>query len=408
MFDQILKQLDLPPYRLKQINHAIFKELIGDWSQATALPGDLREYLQENVPLSTIEPARVLTSDKGDTIKVAFRALKTNGIPDSRSAALPVGDDTGCQFESVLMMHDDRNTVCVSSQIGCPVGCTFCATGQMGFKRNLNYREIVDQVLWFARYLKYGVNAHTPEKSIDRKINNIVFMGMGEPMLNIDNVSQSIDILTDDNLFGLGKRKITVSTSGYIEPLRKFLNNYPHIGLAISLHAPNQQLREKIMPTVAKSNHIDDLIAVAREYSQRTKRRVSFEYILIDGVNDDLEHARELAHIVGARCCVPCGLPCGGSNCVPRVGSNCATDVKLNNCVDCKQEGTQQRAPTDTFLFHINLIPYNPIENFKLHRPNTYRVNRFKNELIKLGIPVSVRVSMGDDIAAACGQLAGE
>lgn len=345
MFHKIVRQQGWSEFRNKQINHAMFAELVNDWVEASSLPKEIREYLIQNVPISTIKEVDSKTSAKQDTIKTLFELEDKNVI------------------EGVLMMHHDRNTVCVSSQSGCPVGCLFCATGKLGFQRNLTAREIVDQVLYFARKLPP-----------DQKISNIVFMGMGEPMLNLKNVSEAVRILTDDNLFAIGKRKITISTSGYLEPLQKFLFQFPHIGLAVSLHAPNQKLREQIMPKVAKANHIDDLIWLCHNYSKKTKRRVSYEYILIEGVNDDLEYARELASIL------------------------------------------------HDHLYFVNLIPYNPPskdgvnkikvakkkEKIVMKKPNSFRVNRFKKELMRLGVPVAVRVAMGADIAGACGQLAGE
>lgn len=319
-------------FRFKQIDHAIYQELIDDWSEATALPREIREILTKELPLSSLKVSKRQESKKKDTVKVLFEL------------------NDGNKIETVLMKHDDRNTVCVSSQVGCPVGCTFCATGSLGLKRNLIAEEIVDQVLHFAREVKKS----------GQKIDNIVFMGMGEPMLNLENVSEAIKILTDDLKFAMGKRKITVSTSGYIQPLIKLLTDFPNINLAISLHAPNQKLREQIMPTVSKSNNLNELISTARDYANQSHRRISYEYILLEKVNDDLIHAQELARLVGDH------------------------------------------------LAHVNLIPYNPHDKNDLYkRPNTFRVNRFKDELNRLQIPVSVRVSMGDDIAAACGQLAG-
>lgn len=337
---KLLEKQQWPKYRLKQINHLLFKELIADWSDATTLPHDLRQVLSEISPVNTLTVVDEKISRKKDTIKTLF--------------ALPDGN----MIESVLMMHENRNTVCVSCQAGCAVGCVFCATGRMGLKRNLTSTEIVDQVLYFARKLKVGAFHESSPR--EHKISNIVFMGMGEPMLNIDNVSQAVTILTDNDMFGMGKRKITVSTSGYFLPLKKFLRKFPHIGLAISLHAPDQELREKLMPNVAKKNPLKDLLKVCRDYSNETKRRVSYEYLLIEGVNDSLAQARKLAEILYGH------------------------------------------------LFFVNLIPYNPPTGncgvcFK--KPNTMRVNRFKDELNKLRVPVAVRVAMGADIGGACGQL---
>ncbi len=340
MFSNIVEQQEWKEYRNKQINHAVFVELIKDWNEVESLPKEIREFLDKNVKLSSLEVVKEEISSRKDTIKTLFRL------------------DDGNLIESVLMMHEGRNTVCVSCQSGCPVGCTFCATGQLGLKRNLTAREIVDQVLYFARKLKN--NGTSRDMSLRNKISNIVFMGMGEPMLNLENVSQSIEWLTDADKLAMGKRRITVSTCGYTRQLTEFLDRFAHIGLAISLHAPNQELREKIMPNVAKSNHINDLLDVCKDYSQKTKRRVSYEYILIEGVNDELTHASELAYILRDH------------------------------------------------QYFVNLIPYNEVASIDYKRPNSMRVNRFKEELKKLNVPVAVRVTMGEDIGGACGQLAGK
>jgi len=350
MFSEIIKTQGWSKYREKQINRGVFVELVDNWQEITSLPKEIRDYLDDNVPFCSLKLVREQVSKNNDTVKALFELADGNKI------------------ESVLMMHPDRNTVCVSSQVGCPVGCTFCATGAMGFKRNLTSREIVDQVLWWARYVGAchgmplrggGQPANNPQR-----INNIVFMGMGEPMMNLENVAEAIVVLTDKERFGIGKRKITVSTSGYIANLDKLLKKFPHIGLAISLHAPTQELREKIMPTAAKNNPLEKLIDLVADYSRKTKRRVSFEYILIEKVNDELIQARQLAGLL------------------------------MNK----------------GFLFHVNLIPFNAgeknIGSLKYRRPNSQRVNFFRDELIKLNVPVSIRSSMGEDIAAACGQLA--
>jgi len=215
--EDILK--DQPGYRLKQVKQLIFKDLIADWSLATTLPKDLKAKLNQDLPL-TIDA------------ELNFSAQ------DQASKALVTLSD-GAKIETVLMSHlANRNTVCVSCQVGCPMGCAFCATGKLGLKRNLSSWEIVLQVLLFARYLK----------TEDRKITNVVFMGMGEPMNNYDNVIEAIDILHDPAGFNLGARHFSISTCGLIPGIEK-LSNYPlEVNLAISLHAPNNQLRSELMP----------------------------------------------------------------------------------------------------------------------------------------------------------------
>ena len=366
------------------------------------MPKEVRNYLKLNVKLSDLELVSERISDKSDTIKVLFKL------------------EDGNLIESVLMMHEGRNTVCVSSQSGCPVGCKFCATGAMGFKRNLTAKEIVDQVLYFARKLSAGpenvvVGAGlAPARTGDIKIiSNIVFMGMGEPMLNLNNVSRAVEILTDDHMFGLGKRKITVSTSGYIEPLKKFLEQFPHIGLAISLHAPNQELREKLMPNVAKTNTIKELLKVCREYSNQTSRRVSYEYILIEGVNDSLKQAKKLAEILYDHQffvnLIPYNPPTKTTS-VRRAEplllekeenhENFLSFEKKGNCLELsslpRRSGKPQRGAPEVV---------GALNKLNMKKPNNFRVNRFKDELNKLGVPVAVRVAMGADIGGACGQL---
>ncbi len=408
MFQRIVQQIGWPKFRSKQINHAIFRQLIHDWEQATSLPKEVRNYLKLNVKLSDLELVSERISDKSDTIKVLFKL------------------EDGNLIESVLMMHEGRNTVCVSSQSGCPVGCKFCATGAMGFKRNLTAKEIVDQVLYFARKLEKTTPVRKSDHpSLERRgntfstgntINNIVFMGMGEPMLNLNNVSRAVEILTDDHMFGLGKRKITVSTSGYIEPLKKFLEQFPHIGLAISLHAPNQELREKLMPNVAKANTIKELLKVCREYSKQTSRRVSYEYILIEGLNDSLKQAKKLAEILYDHQffvnLIPYNPPTKTTTPIRPDGLCCPSSCEEGNCLELSTTEKENGCVCFSSLPRRSGKPQRgapevvgAINKLNMKKPNNFRVNRFKDELNKLGVPVAVRVAMGADIGGACGQL---
>jgi 23S rRNA (adenine2503-C2)-methyltransferase len=231
--------------------------------------------------------------------------------------------------------------------VGCPVNCSFCATGKLGFGGNLDSREIIDQVLHFGRILK----------SENQKITNVVFMGMGEPLLNLQNILSAIQILSDPSKFNLGSRRITISTSGYIPQLQQLIDSGFRGRLAISLHAPNQELRSILMP-VAKVYPLDKLLKTLDGYTKLTGKRISYEYILIDQVTDDLEQAKQLVDLFKHR------------------------------------------------LAHINLIPYNPIPNSEFVRPSKNRIHEFSHVLEQADIPHTIRVTMGDDISAACGQLA--
>lgn len=315
-----------PVYRSKQIKRAVFKDLIEDWSEATVLPMELRKRLAEKCPIP-IDGKLFISKDK-KTLK-ALITLKD-----------------GLRVESVLMQHkDERNTVCVSSQVGCPLGCRFCATGQMGFKRNLEIFEIVEQALFWARFLK-------KEK---KKITNIVFMGMGEPFLNYENVIGAIKILNDKEGFNLGARHFSISTVGIIEGIRKLVEEKLEVNLAISLHAPNNELRSKIMP-INKNYPIEEILLAVDDYVRKTKRRVMVEYIMIRRVNDSEECATQLVSLM--------------------------------------------KRP----LYFVNLIAYNPTGTFK--PSSLQRIKKFKEILEKEGIPVTERYRFGPDIKAACGQLA--
>ena len=315
-----------PKYRLKQASEAVYKNFISDWSEATFFAKDLRDKLNKECSLK-IE-AEALVSKKEDSVK----------------ARITLKD--GFQIETVLMRHEDgRNTVCVSSQVGCPLGCLFCATGKMGLKRNLTSDEIVEQVIFFDRYLKLE-NQH---------VTNVTYMGMGEPFLNYDNVLKSIRILNDKQFFNIGARSISVSTSGIVEGIEKFSKEGLQANLAISLHAPNNDLRKELMP-IDKKYPLNVVLKAVDEYIKETNRQVMFEYVLIKDVNDTDECARELAKIMGKK------------------------------------------------LYYVNLILYNATGIFK--PSDTKRVEKFKEILKSNNIVFSQRYRFGDDIQAACGQFA--
>ena len=320
-------------YRLKQAKSAVFQELIDDWAETSSLPLELRKKLNEACPLSI--NADILRSKTRDTIKIRI-TLKD-----------------GLKIESVLMRHrGNRNTVCVSSQAGCPLGCGFCATGEMGFKRNLEFMEIIEQVIFFARYLKKGLPADRQES---QRITNVVFMGMGEPFLNYENVFKAVRILNDKDGANIGARNISISTVGITEGIKKLSEEKLQLNLAVSLNAPNNQLREKITP-VNKKYPIEAILKAVDDYIKKTNRQVMFEYLLIKEVNDSDSCAIELANLM--------------------------------------------KKP----LYFLNLIPYNPTGAFEPSSPE--KIRKFKDILKKAGVKFSQRYEFGRDIKAACGQFA--
>jgi 23S rRNA (adenine2503-C2)-methyltransferase len=323
-----------PKYRIKQAKEAVFKKFISNWNEASFLPLELREKLNKECPLEI--NADILVSKQKDSIK----------------AKITLKD--GLQIETVLMRHEDnRNTVCVSCQVGCPLGCLFCATGKMGFKRNLSAEEILEQVIFFERLLAY--RNPTSIQLDRRRVSNVTFMGMGEPFLNYDNVLKAIRILNDKEYFNIGARSISVSTAGIVEGIEKFLKEGIQLNLAISLHAPNNKLRSELMP-ISKKYSLEKLLSAVDDYIKITKRKVMFEYVLIKDVNDSDECARELAELMKKK------------------------------------------------LYFVNLILYNKTNSFM--PSETKRVNSFKNILKKAGVNFVQRYRFGDDIQAACGQFA--
>ncbi|MFA6252435.1 MAG: 23S rRNA (adenine(2503)-C(2))-methyltransferase RlmN [Candidatus Paceibacterota bacterium] len=316
------------PFRRRQAMRAIFRELITDWEKSTSLSLDLRKKL-ENACSLDINAENFESKDK-----------------NTAKALITLND--GKKIESVLMLHTgNRSTVCVSSQVGCPIGCSFCATGKMGFYRNLTVYEILEQVLFFARYLK---------AKGDRKITNIVFMGMGEPFLNYENVLKAIRILNDGQCFNIGSRKISISTSGIIEGIDRFANEDLQVNLSISLHAPTDELRSQLMP-INKQYDLRSILFAVDDYIKKTSRKVMYEYVMLQGINDTIECADELIKIFKKR-----------------------------------------------HLVMINLIIYNPTGDYKPSK--TEIVKTFKEHLEKNGIFVTQRYEFGQAINAACGQLA--
>ncbi|MBU2036954.1 23S rRNA (adenine(2503)-C(2))-methyltransferase RlmN [Patescibacteria group bacterium] len=339
-----------PKFRTKQIGRLIWRDLIDDWGQASTLPIALRAKLKLECPLEI----------KAEVFKEK----------DDKSAKALITLEDGLNVETVLMRHQGRNTICVSSQVGCPLGCVFCATGKMGFKRNLLTGEITEQVLFWSRWLKRdevslfekrelrGISKSSPALLLQRRetgrVDNVVFMGMGEPFLNYDNVFEAIKILNDDNLLGIGSRHISISTAGIVEGIERMSEDMPQINLAISLHAPNDKLRQKLMP-IAKKYPLAAVITAARDYVAKTNRKLMFEYIMIKDVNDSPEQAKELARLL--------------------------------------------KNP----LFFVNLIAYNPTGDLASSKPT--QIKKFKDILMRAGVQALERYRFGQDIKGACGQL---
>lgn len=335
-----------PRFRARQIYRQVYVNLASEPSVMTDLPRALRERLAADVDWSRLKRLTTVACDDGETRKALFQ--------------LPAGHPA----EAVLMVYPDRATACVSSQSGCLMRCVFCATGRMGFKEQLSTGQIIEQVLWAERELR-ALRPRPPGASDPRCLTNIVFMGMGEPFNNYDAWWAAVERLHDPEGFNLGARGFTVSTVGLVPGIRRLATETLPINLAISLHAPNDALRSELMP-VNKAYPLADLLSATHEYIAATGRRVSFEYVLLDGKNDLPEHAAELARLLRA-----------------------------------------QYPPEQVMLYHVNLIPWNPVPGAPLTRSHRQRVLEFQRILEAQRVPCTVRVERGTAIAAACGQLAG-
>jgi 23S rRNA (adenine2503-C2)-methyltransferase len=321
------------PFRARQVMRWVHQMGESDFAAMSDLSRALRERL---VQTACIEAPRIVgdTPAEDGTRKWLVKVDGANAV------------------ESVFIPETGRATLCVSSQAGCVLDCSFCATGKQGFNRNLGTAEIVGQ-LWFANRI-LGV-----ERKADRVISNVVFMGMGEPMLNLDNVIPALRLMLDDNAYGLSRRRVTVSTSGVIPGMDRLRDECP-VALAVSLHAPSDALRDELVP-INRKYPLRELIAACNRYLEKAPRDfVTFEYVMLDGVNDSEAHAREAA--------------------------------ALARRVRCK----------------YNLIPFNPFPQSHYRRSGSERIRRFAEVLQRAGITVTTRKTRGDDIAAACGQLAGD
>ncbi len=343
---ELLASWDEPSFRADQVWRWLYCSLVSDFDQMRNLPKELRARLGEAAYLPTLTPLAESVSADGLTRKVLF-ALRD-----------------GATLESVFMRYEQRRTVCVSTQVGCPIGCPFCATGQSGFRRNLTAGEIVEQVLYFARQMIKDRGPRTGDQGPGTKdqepgISNVVLMGMGEPLLNYEATWQAIETLNDARGFDLGARRITLSTVGVVPGIQQLSREKLQVGLAVSLHAPTDRLRDKLVP-LNRRYPLGRLMAACRDYVRNTGRRITFEYALMEGINDSLEQARRLGHLLQ-------GLIC-----------------------------------------HVNLIPLNPTVGSPYRPPSRKAALAFQKELERQGIPTTMRVGRGIDIQAGCGQLRGK
>jgi 23S rRNA (adenine2503-C2)-methyltransferase len=321
------------PFRATQILKWVHQQGIVEFSAMTNLSLDLRQRLAERL--------------RADLPEVVTEQISHDG---TRKWMLRV--EGGQAIETVYIPEADRGTLCVSSQVGCPLECSFCATGRQGFSRNLSTAEIIGQLWIAARSLGQFPR---PDR---RPISNIVFMGMGEPLLNFDNVLRAIDLMLDDNAYGLSRRRVTVSTAGMVPQMDRLKQLSP-VSLAVSLHAPNDQLRNELVP-LNRTYPLAELLPACKRFAQDyTHESITFEYTMLDGVNDTPAHAREL--------------------------------VRVLNGVPSK----------------VNLIPWNPFEGGGYRRSTPEAIDAFRTILQKAGLITLTRKTRGDDIDAACGQLVG-
>lgn len=330
-FDELttfLVELKEPKYRAKQIWEWLYKNYAPTFDHMSNLPKPLREKLAQKANLGIQKPIVTQESQDGQTTKVLFRLAD------------------GQYIETVLMRYEERNTICMSSQAGCAMGCVFCATGQMGFIRNLTVGEIVNQFTYFAHKLA-KTNEH---------ITNVVMMGMGEPLHNYVNTLTAVDRMIDETGINLGSRKITISTVGLIPAMKRYADEQRQTPLAVSLHAATNHERDRLIP-INRKWPIEELMDACRYYIDKTGRRLTFEWALIRGENDTIEQADKLGKLVQGMLC------------------------------------------------HVNLIPLNPTKGYGGRPSDPERVQAFQAKLNEYGVSSTVRVRRGIDIQAGCGQL---
>ncbi len=317
-----------PAYRARQVWHGLYRRFYQSAEEFTDLPLALRRRLAEHFRFPPLVPLASQTSQDGQTIKNLFQL------------------EDGQAIEAVLMRYERRRTLCISTQVGCAMGCVFCATGQMGFRRHLTAGEIIAQVMYYARKLA----------DEGERVTNIVIMGMGEPFHNYENTMKAIDRLNDPQGYNFGERRITISTVGLVPMIRRFTAERRQVNLAISLHAADDTLRSSLLP-VNRKYSLEEVLQACRDYVRETHRRVTFEWALIQGVNDTPEQARRLASLLK-------GLLC-----------------------------------------HVNLIPLNPTRGYSGKATTAKRARAFQAILEQAGIPTTIRLRRGIEIQAGCGQL---
>lgn len=341
---QLVGQWGGKPFRARQLQKWVHQRNTSQFDAMTDLARDFRAQLSAQC---VVQPPTVLTQQRS-----------TDG---TRKWLFDVGQ--GNAIEAVFIPEDDRGTLCISSQAGCNVGCRFCSTGHQGFNRNLTAAEIIGQLWWARHELLKDIDdsrlAGTDQAANTRVISNVVMMGMGEPLLNYEPVVTALRLMLDDNAYGLSRRRVTVSTSGVVPMIDRLAKDCP-VALAVSLHAPNDALRDQLVP-LNKKYPLAELFAACERYLEYAPRDfITFEYVMLDGVNDSDQHAREL--------------------------------IQLVRRIHCK----------------LNLIPFNPFPASGLKRSTAARIKSFSQALNEAGIVTTVRKTRGDDIDAACGQLAGE
>lgn len=317
-------------FRAKQVWEWVYQKKVALWQEMTNISLAFRQLLEQHYRLSALELVKTQESKDGETVKFLWK------LQDEKLV------------ESVLILAPGRRTVCVSSQVGCPARCAFCASGKEGLIRNLSAAEICEQVYQIELFLR---------RQGREGVSNIVYMGMGEPLENYEEVLTSVRSFCDPLKFGFSERRITISTVGVVEGIYRLAGEGIKVNLVLSLHAPNQHIRKKIIP-YARRYELEKVLEAMRHYSRETKRDITYEYTLLAGINDDLEHAKELAELVKEDACT------------------------------------------------VNLIPYNPVEGLNLQRPEGESIELFRATLEKRGIVTTWRYTKGKDIAAACGQLA--
>ena len=318
-------------FRAKQVFEWVYQKLVPSWDLMTNVGSSFKQLLAENFTLQSIHLESTQESKDQQTVKFLWKL------------------EDGKLVESVLIFAPGRRTVCVSSQVGCPARCAFCASGKEGLLRNLTRVEIFEQVYLIEKWLIQNTQ--------EERVSNIVYMGMGEPLENYDEVVASVRSFCDPLRLDFSGRKITISTVGVVEGIYRLMESDLKVNLVLSLHAPNQHVRKKIIP-YARKYALEDVLEAMRKYADTTKRDITYEYTLIHGINDAVEHAIELAALVK-------GDPCT-----------------------------------------VNLIPYNPVEGLNLQRPEKEAIDLFRQTLEEKGVVVTWRYTKGKDIAAACGQLA--